>query len=196
MSKTITIREFPLQKLKKWNRTCRERLQGEIDHEIEVLNQTDLDSDMKDVLISRKVRDLRNMEVHQKRTEKTKMNEIRREAEEKQQCVLDDLDQHQYGLRVNGASSWRYDEDRGWYRAQEKVLEGIDETFLTFLKASKISSVLHRQAQLFVNDVLVKWLEDDPDITDQHILEGYYIYFMRSLLGEDVRKKKLLGGVR
>ena len=144
----------------------------------------DLDTDSKATLISRRETEIEQLECTHRHEEKKLERELVREAQKTHKNVLRDLKRSQYSLNENGVSSWRYEEGHGWYRAQEIMVEGISEPVLTFCNRKSMNSLFTSWCHHFLNHVLVKLIENDPDITDQLILESYHTYLMESLLGD------------
>ena len=144
-----------------------------IDREIEILEESNLSSGQKEIMISRRQEELIRMEERFQHLDDVMSNKQIKTAINHHYTVRDDVDQYKYSINGHGVSPWMRNDKQDWYRTQTTQVEGIDHPVLQFFNTSDFTKYIYQKSQMFIKLVKDDLFRNDPEITDQELIEKF-----------------------
>lgn len=175
-SETSFVMKSPLTKLEKMrhrNAKFMQIKQDEIDREIDILEGSNLSEGEKNRLIARRLKELQQMKQTNLSVEETASNKEMKSALTEHYKVRDDVDHYGYSLNGHGVSPWMKNDKEDWYRTQTIQVEGLDHPVLRFFNTSDFAGYIQSQSQFFIKSVKDDLFRDEPEITDQELIEKF-----------------------
>ena len=144
-----------------------------IDREIEILEESNLSSGQKEIMISRRQEELIRMEERFQHLDDVMSNKQIKTAINHHYTVRDDVDQYKYSINGHGVSPWMRNDKQDWYRTQTTQVEGIDHPVLRFFHTGDFAKFIKLQALVFISEVKHDLFRDDPEISDKELIEKF-----------------------